>query len=173
MIRLGSFIRSSSLARIYAGQQSLSVFRALMTRPTKVPVLSEQIFVWSPFGQFETLERNTGEYLWKKYDREFSPWTWIGTTHPYDPRKGFQVRPTSAIVHPFLVKSLLLSTVKAPSKMPSNLLQPRNGFVASKRISVFSEADGVSKEARLVREGRVGKWQPVETRFMPAAWVEE
>ena len=46
----------------------------------------------------------------------------------------------------------LLSIIGDPSETLDNLLQPRNEFVARKCISVFREVDGVSKEARLVRE---------------------
>jgi hypothetical protein len=51
---------------------------------------------------------------------------------------------------PFL--SDFLSTVKVLSEALDNLLQPRSECVSSKRISLFSEADRVSKEAWLVRK---------------------
>ena len=69
-------------------------FRVLMTKPAKIPVfLSEYIFASSLrlrilFSQFETLEKNACEYLWKEYDRELSPLTSIGS-HPSDTRKRF------------------------------------------------------------------------------------
>jgi len=61
-----------------------------------------------------------------------------------------EFRPTYA--RPSLPLSDLLSTVEAPSETLDNLLQPRNELIAGKRILVFREMDGVSKEVRLVCE---------------------
>ena len=130
------------------------VFRVLMTKPAKTPVfLSEHIFASSLrlrilFSQFETLEKNACEYLWKEYDRELSPWTSIGTSRPSDTQKRFP-RFARPVQDDPLTPSVQTGD---PSEMLDNLLRPRNEFVAHKPISVFREADRVSKEARLVRE---------------------
>ena len=81
-------------------------------------------------------------------------------------RKGFQGSPSPCKIIPFF--SGLLNAAKAPSETLDNLLRTKNEFVARKRISVFMEADRISKEAPA--GARVKSWEMTTSGSKIPAW---
>lgn len=67
------------------------MFRALLTRPTIFGLKGARI--QKSISAIQVPRNKMAECSWKRCDKEFSPWAWIGTTHHQSPQKGFQGSP--------------------------------------------------------------------------------